>query len=45
MQLSDSEKLILIMLSEIHKHLGIKNGIEPEFVESAIYNEQTWGLK
>jgi uncharacterized protein YfbU (UPF0304 family) len=45
MQLSDGEKLILIMLSEIHEHLKIQNGIEPEFVKGAIYSGNTWGLE
>lgn len=44
MQLSDAEKLILIMLSEIHEKLGIKNGVEPAFIKEAIYSGNTWGL-
>jgi uncharacterized protein len=44
MNLSDSEKLILMMLSDIHKHLKIKNGTDAEFVQSAILSGNTWGL-
>lgn len=43
-KLSDGEKLILIMLSEIYEHLKIKGDIDPQFVRSAIFGEQTWGL-
>jgi hypothetical protein len=32
MKLSDGEKLILVMLSEIHQNFGIKDGIDPKFV-------------
>jgi len=45
MKLTDPEKLILIMLSEIHEKLGIENGVDPKFVQSAIYSENTWGLR
>ncbi len=46
MQLSSSEKLILIMLSEIYQKLDIdpNQGIDPEFVQEAIYTNNTWGL-
>ena len=43
--MSDAEKLILLMLCEIHEQLPIKNGIEAAFVKSAIYSGNTWGLK
>ena len=45
MNLSDGEKLILAMLSEIHEALEIKNGVDPKFVQSAIYSGNFWGLK
>jgi len=45
MQLTDGEKLILIMLSEIHEKLAIPNGIDPKFVRDAIYSGNAWGLK
>jgi uncharacterized protein len=44
MNLTDPERLMLIMLSEIHDHLKIKNGVDPKFVQSAIYTGNTWGL-
>jgi uncharacterized protein YfbU (UPF0304 family) len=45
MKLSDGEKLIILMLSELHEKLGIKSEIEPDFVKSAIYSDQLWGLR
>jgi uncharacterized protein len=45
MKLTNAEKLILIMLSEIHEKLNIENGIDPKFVQSAIYSGNTWGLE
>jgi uncharacterized protein YfbU (UPF0304 family) len=44
MELSNGEKLILIMLSEIYEHLKIKGEIDPQFVREAIFSENTWGL-
>ena len=44
MKLSPSEKLILLMLSEIHEKLEIKNGVNPELIKAAIISNQTWGL-
>jgi uncharacterized protein YfbU (UPF0304 family) len=45
LKLSDGEKLILLMLSEIHEHLQIKNGVDTKLVQSAIYSGNLWGLK
>lgn len=45
MKLSDGEKLILLMLCEIYKHGKVKGEIEPDFVQSAIYSGNTWGLR
>jgi uncharacterized protein YfbU (UPF0304 family) len=44
-KLSDGEKLILIMLTEIYEHLGIEDGVKPKFVREAIYSGNAWGLK
>lgn len=44
MQLSSSEKLILVMLSEIYEHLGVKGEIDPKFVKGALYDDYTWAL-
>lgn len=44
MELSNGEKLILVMLSEIYEHLKIDGEIDPKFVREAIFREQTWSL-
>lgn len=44
MKLSDGEKLILIMLSDIQEAQGIRNSVDPELIRSAIYYDCTWGL-
>ena len=43
-QLSDGEKLILLMLTDIYGHMGIKGDIDPKVVQSAIHNRCTWAL-
>lgn len=43
-ELSDGEKLNLLMLCELYKHLGIQGGVEPAFLESVIYGGHYWGL-
>jgi uncharacterized protein YfbU (UPF0304 family) len=45
MTLSDGEKLILVMLSEIYRSQGIKGEIDPDFVMASIFNDKLWGLK
>jgi uncharacterized protein len=42
--MTGTEKLILIMLSEIHERLEIKNGVDSKFVQDAIYGNHTWSL-
>ena len=44
MKISDSEKLILAMLSQIHQKLEINDGINPEFIQDAIYSDNTWAI-
>jgi uncharacterized protein YfbU (UPF0304 family) len=44
MQLTDVEKLIILMLCEIHEQLPIKDGLDAKFVKSAIETGNTWGL-
>jgi uncharacterized protein len=44
MNLSDGEKLILLMLADIHKAMGIKGEIDSNFVATTIFNNQLWGL-
>lgn len=43
-RLSDGEKLILVMLSELYKHLKISGEVDPKFVQEAILSGHTWGL-
>lgn len=47
MKLTNPEKLILLMLSEIYEHLDVKgdSGIDPAFVKEAIYSRNTWGFE
>jgi len=44
MQISNSEKLILLMLADIYKHLGIEGEIDAAFVKSVISHDQPWAL-
>lgn len=44
MNLSNGEKLILMMLADIYEKLGIDDGFDPEFVRSAVTNDQAWGF-
>jgi uncharacterized protein YfbU (UPF0304 family) len=43
--LSDGEKLTLIMLSQLFKHLEVESEIDPDFVEAAIDGGHYWGLE
>lgn len=45
MKLSDGEKLILCMLSEIYDKLKIKGEMDPDFVREAIYGGHFWAFK
>jgi uncharacterized protein YfbU (UPF0304 family) len=45
MKLTDGEKLIALMLSDLYEKLDIKSEIDPEFIRSAIYGDQLWALK
>src|ERR1700687_3899114 len=44
MQLSQGEKLILLMLCEIQEHLKLKGETNTELVKQAIYSGNLWGL-
>ncbi len=44
MKLTDGEKLILLMLSEIYDKLGVKGQIDNKFIESAIQSDNIWGI-
>lgn len=45
MQLSDGEKLILLMLSELYEKLGVDGEVEPDFIRSAIFGDKLWGIR
>lgn len=44
MKLSNPEKLILVMLSEIHQKLEIQGDTDTKFLLDAIYSDHTWAL-
>ena len=44
MKMSSTEKLIILMLCDIHKKLEIEDSINPDLVERAIQSNNTWGL-
>lgn len=45
MKLSDGEKIIILMLTELYQKLQIDGEMEPEFLRSAIFNDMLWGIK
>ncbi len=45
MKFTDGEKLIILMLSELHEKLEINGEVDPDFVKSAIFNDKLWGLR
>ena len=44
-EISDGEKLILLMLCDICKHQKIPSELDPEFVTNAIVNGHYWGME
>lgn len=44
MKVTDGEKLILLMLSELYDKLGVDGEIEPDFIRSAIFSNKTWSI-
>src|SRR5262245_59341563 len=44
MKLSDGEKLIILMLCDIYKHLKVKGEFDPEFISTTIFNDKLWGF-
>jgi uncharacterized protein YfbU (UPF0304 family) len=42
--LSAGEKLIVIMLCQLFKHLKVKGDVDPGFLEEVIYGGHYWGL-
>lgn len=45
MQLSDGEKIIISMLADIHKHLGINGGVDAKRLEASLFSDNLWSLK
>lgn len=44
MNVSDGEKLILLMLSELYEKLEIDGEVEPDFIRSSIFSNNTWSI-
>jgi uncharacterized protein YfbU (UPF0304 family) len=44
-KLTDGEKLILLMLADLHEKVAINGDVEPGFLRSAIFNDQLWGIR
>lgn len=44
MKITDGEKLILLMLSELYDKLGVEGEVEPDFIRSAIFSNNTWSI-
>lgn len=45
MPASDNEKLIIHLLLDVHRHLGIKDSVDPEFVRECVQYGDMWALK
>lgn len=45
MKLSDGEKIIILMLTELHQKLQVDGEMEPDFLRSAIFNDMLWGIR
>ena len=45
MKISDGEKIIILMLSELYDKLGINGDIDQDFIRSAIYSDNLWGIR
>lgn len=45
LQISDGERLTLLLLCGIARKLGIKEGPEPDFIESVLHGGHLWGLR
>lgn len=44
MKITDGEKLILLMLSELYEELEVNGEIEPQFIREAIFSNNLWAL-
>ena len=45
MKLSDGEKIIILMLTELYEKFQVDGEMEPDFLRSAIFNDKLWGIK
>lgn len=45
MKLSDGEKIIILMLTELYEKLKVEGEMEPDFLRSAIFNDMLWGIR
>lgn len=44
MKFSDEQKLIVTLLTGIHAHLEVDDGLHPDFIEDAVNSGRTWAL-
>lgn len=44
MKITDGEKIILLMLSELYEQLEIRGEINPKFMKEAIFSNNLWAL-
>lgn len=44
-KLSDGEKIVMLMLCDMFRHLKVESDIDPEFVEAAIHGGHCWSLR
>lgn len=44
MEMSDGEKLITLMLTELYEKLEINGEIDPDFIRSAIFTDNLWAI-
>ena len=45
LKFSDGEKLMTLMFCDLYKHLKMKGGIDPSFVEEVFHGGHYWGLE
>jgi len=45
MKLTDGEKLIILMLTELYEKLQINGETDPDFLRSAIFHDHLWGIR
>lgn len=45
MKLTDGEKLIILMLTELYEKLQVEGETAPDFLRSAIFNDHLWAIR